>query len=122
MSSAFFVCLSYILQTKETVTLDEELRFVDDYFGLLQVRYGECLQLKTEINFAFRNYSVVPLGLQILIENAVKHNIVSRQYPLCITIETTIDRELIVSNSISLNRCQVLELALVWQTYPNDIC
>ena len=89
----------YILQTKETVTLDEELRFVDDYFGLLQVRYGECLQLKTEINFAFRNYSVVPLSLQILIENAVKHNIVSRQYPLCITIETTIDRELIVSNN-----------------------
>ena len=55
--------------------------------------------VKTEINFAFRNYSVVPLSLQILIENAVKHNIVSRQYPLCITIETTIDRELIVSNN-----------------------
>lgn len=89
----------YILQTRETVTLDEELRFVDDYFGLLQVRYGEYLKLKTEINFALKNYSVVPLCLQILIENAVKHNIISRQYPLCITIETTHDRELMVSNN-----------------------
>lgn len=89
----------YILQTRETVTLDEELRFTDDYFGLLQVRYGECLQLNTEINFAFKAYSVVPLSLQILIENAVKHNIISRQHPLCITIETTRDRELIVTNN-----------------------
>lgn len=89
----------YILQTKEIVTLDEELHFTDDYFGLLQVRYGECLQLKTEINFALKNYSVVPLSLQILIENAVKHNIISRQHPLCITIKTTNDRQLIVSNN-----------------------
>ena len=89
----------YILQTKETVTLDEELRFTDDYFGLLQVRYGDCLQFKTEVNFAFKNYSVVPLCLQILIENAVKHNIISRQHPLCITIETTDNRELVVSNN-----------------------
>lgn len=89
----------YILQTKETVTLDEELRFTDDYFGLLQVRYGECLQFKTEVNCAFRNYSVVPLSLQILIENAVKHNIISRQHPLCITIRTTDHYELIISNN-----------------------
>lgn len=89
----------YILQTKETVTLDEELRFTDDYFGLLQVRYGESLQFKTEINPAFKTYSVVPLSLQILIENAVKHNIVSRQHPLCITIKTTNDRQLIVCNN-----------------------
>lgn len=89
----------YILQTKETVTLDEELCFVDDYFGLLQVRFGESLRFKTEINPVFKTYSVVPLSLQILIENAVKHNIISRQHPLYITIKTTNDRELIVSNN-----------------------
>ncbi|WP_330940571.1 sensor histidine kinase [Bacteroides sp. MSB163] len=89
----------YILQTKETVTLDEELRFMDDYFGLLQVRYGECLQFKTEINSAFKNYPVVPLSLQILIENAVKHNIISQQHPLRITVRTTNDCELIVCNN-----------------------
>lgn len=89
----------YILQIRETVTLDEELRFTDDYFGLLQVRYGECLQYKIEVNPAFRNYPVVPLGLQILIENAVKHNVISRQHPLCITIRTNHNRELTVSNN-----------------------
>ncbi|WP_455584017.1 sensor histidine kinase [Bacteroides sp.] len=89
----------YILQTKETASLDEELRFTDDYFGLLQVRYGECLQFKTEISPVFRNYSVVPLSLQILIENAVKHNVISRQHPLYITVRTTDDCELVVSNN-----------------------
>ena len=90
----------YILQTKETVTLDEELRFVDDYFGLLQVRFGECLTLDMEINPSLKSYCIIPLGLQTLVENAVQHNIVSRQHPLRITICTTSDHNVMVSNNL----------------------
>lgn len=89
----------YILQSKETVTLGEELRFVDDYFGLMQVRFGKSLMLKLEINPMLREYSIVSLGLQMLVENAVKHNIISRQMPLCITICTTVDHKLVVTNN-----------------------
>lgn len=89
----------YILQSKEVVTLDEELRFVDDYFGLLQVRFGEYLSLRKEINPKLLGYGVVPLGLQSLVENAVQHNVVSRQHPLCITISTTVDHNLVVVNN-----------------------
>lgn len=89
----------YILQSKETVTLGEELRFVDDYFGLLQVRFGEYLSLRKEINPKLLGYGIVPLGLQSLVENAVQHNVVSRLHPLCITISTTVDHNLVVGNN-----------------------
>lgn len=89
----------YILQNRECVTLAEELNFVDNYFGLLKVRYGEALTLKIEIDPIFRSYSIIPLGLQMLLENAVQHNIISCQTPLCITISTTTEHELRVSNN-----------------------
>lgn len=89
----------YILQAKETVTLDEELRFINDYFGLLQVRYGESLQIGITIDDALKNCLVVPLSLQILIENAVKHNVISLRHPLHIIVKTTESHELIVSNN-----------------------
>lgn len=95
-----FSCVyRYILQKREVVTLSEELDFVDNYFGLLQVRFGESLVLVLEIAPAYNNYSIVPLGLQTLIENAVQHNIISRKHPLYISISTTDDGELTVSNN-----------------------
>ena len=89
----------YILQKREVVTLGEELDFIDNYFGLLQVRFGESLVLVLEIAPVFNPYSIVPLGLQTLMENAVQHNIISRRKPLYITISTTSSRELTVSNN-----------------------
>lgn len=89
----------YILQKREVATLGEELDFIDNYFGLLQVRFGESLVLVLEIAPIFNHYSIVPLGLQTLMENAVQHNIISRQKPLYITISTTPDGELTVSNN-----------------------
>lgn len=90
----------YILQKREVVTLGEELDFIDNYFGLLQVRFGESLVLVLEIAPAYNHYSIVPLGLQTLMENAVQHNIISRKRPLYVTISTTPEGELTVSNNL----------------------
>lgn len=89
----------YILQTKETVTIDEELRFIDDYFGLLQVRFGEDLTLAIDVKPNLKSCCIVPLGLQTLVENAVQHNVISRQHPLHITIYTSDDQNVTVSNN-----------------------
>lgn len=79
----------YILQSKNktTVTLTEELAFADDYFSLLQIRYENKLQLEKSFNGRdSKKEMIVPCALQILIENAIKHNEFSRENPLKIKI------------------------------------
>ena len=73
---------------KETIPLDEEIGLVRDYYFLLQQRYGKNALLEVNINGAHGD--IPPLTLQMLIENAVKHNIISRSKPL--TIEITDER------------------------------
>lgn len=74
----------YVLdqKDKEIIPIRDELRFVDDYIYLSKIRHGEGLIVLNRI----RNYDryIVPLGLQMLIENAVKHNIISDDQPLTI--------------------------------------
>jgi LytS/YehU family sensor histidine kinase len=79
----------YILHNKsrELVMLGEEMDFLNDYFSLLQIRYGEAVRLR--INVApevFERYIVVPISLQVLLENAVKHNEFSVREPLEIRV------------------------------------
>lgn len=89
----------YILQSKEIVSLKEELNFIDGFFSLMQVRFDENLIIKKDIDSKFIHYHIVPLGLQTLVENAITHNIISKQNPLIITISTTDNGELTVSNN-----------------------
>ncbi|WP_300596437.1 histidine kinase [Niabella sp.] len=81
----------YLLRANETelTTLDEELRFIDSYFDLLQTRFGKGVRLVKNIKDTDLQALLPPLTLQLLIENAVKHNIVSRSAPLLIEINTT---------------------------------
>ena len=76
----------YVLEQKdkETITLKEELKFVDDYIYLSKMRYGNGLIVDQDI--ANTDLLIVPLGLQMLIENAIKHNIISDDMPLIIEI------------------------------------
>lgn len=61
-----------------------------------QFRYGEAL--KVDINVESRNGQIVPLSIQMLVENAIKHNVVSTQKPLTITINQ-VGKEIIVTNN-----------------------
>lgn len=78
----------YVLDSieKQVVTLEEELRFAHDYLLLQQVRHGESLTWKIELPSQLLSRLMPPLSLQIVLENAIKHNIVNEQYPLAIEL------------------------------------
>lgn len=76
----------YVLDTRdrEVVSLEEEMKFLNSYLYLQQIRFGH--KLKVEILLNGQQSMVAPLALQMLIENAIKHNIVSEEIPLNIRI------------------------------------
>jgi sensor histidine kinase YesM len=92
----------YILQNKARglVLLREEMEFLQSYFLLLQIRFEKAVQLKVSINeTAMDQYLIPPISLQILAENAIKHNEFSELTPLLIQIEM-INDELVVHNPV----------------------
>lgn len=90
----------YVLESreKELVSLEDELDFVKSYIFLQQIRHEEGLQVYYDIGEA-KNLNIVPLGLQMLLENAIKHNIVSDEEPLIIQIKVS-DEKLIIRNNL----------------------
>jgi sensor histidine kinase YesM len=80
----------YLLQNKarSLVLLKEEIDFLQNYFSLLKIRFEEAVQLQLLINkTAMDNYLIPPISLQLLVENAVKHNEFTDIQPLLIVIE-----------------------------------
>jgi len=94
--------LRYSLQSnkKQTVTVAEELGFIDSYLFLLKIRYGDNLSVNINIDKDFYEYKVPPLTIQILIENAVKHNEISKNNPLLIEVLSTNAETIQVINKI----------------------
>lgn len=91
----------YILnnQEKELVELRSELEFIQPYIFLLKKRFGDGLTVTISIPDYYKTRHVVPAALQMLIENAIKHNVVSMNRPLLIDIHANGDETLIVSNN-----------------------
>jgi sensor histidine kinase YesM len=79
----------YVLTSskKEVVTISEEIKFINAYINLLKKRHGSSLNVSLSIPKQYYDYRIPPLTLQLLIENAVKHNIVSRSKPLSISVD-----------------------------------
>lgn len=94
-------CYRYILeiQDREVITLREELAFLNAFRYLLETRFGENIDFKVEIPESEMEKDVVPLALQLLIENAIKHNIVSTEKPLHISLYVEKDN-LVVRNNL----------------------
>jgi sensor histidine kinase YesM len=76
------------IRSKDVVPLAEELTFVKSYLYLQEVRFGIGLKAKINIDETFLNHVVPPLAVQILAENAIKHNVVSKESPLLLEIYT----------------------------------
>jgi len=78
----------YVLENKdnELVDLNTELNFLDAYIFLLNIRFVGKLTVNLSIPEANRNDKIIPLAMQLLIENAIKHNIMSKMNPLVIDI------------------------------------
>ena len=91
----------YLLQygERDAVPLREELAFLRSYVYLLEMRFAGALRLEIELPEPLLGRLVPPLALQTLVENAVKHNAVSRKYPLHIWVEAGPDDCLLVRNS-----------------------
>jgi two-component system LytT family sensor kinase len=87
-------------ESDELTTLDKELAFIDSYYHLLKTRHGAGLHLDVRVADRYRTYRLPPLTLQLLVENAVKHNVILASRPLYIEILTTADGCLVVSNNI----------------------
>ena len=94
--------LRYTLQANENklVSLYDELQFVESYFFLIKLRFNKNITLVQNINDKLMNYKVPPLALQILIENAIKHNEISKRNSLEILVFTN-DENLVVKNNIN---------------------
>jgi LytS/YehU family sensor histidine kinase len=92
----------YTLQSYQTklITLEEELQFVDSYQYLLQTRFGEKFQCTIEVSEDLLQTKIPPLTLQMLLENAVKHNVLSEQDPLLIEVKST-SKYISVKNNIT---------------------
>ena len=78
----------YILEIRDRalITVAEELDFLDAYQFLLKERFGENLQIHLQLDPAVKQLQMIPLSMQMLLENAIKHNIISKERPLHIEI------------------------------------
>lgn len=93
----------YILESREesTIILSEELNFVNAYVAIQKERFLESLKVSIDIPQQYTYKKIIPLSLQLLIENAIKHNIISTKKPLTITIDIDEQNQLIrVSNNL----------------------
>ena len=92
----------YLLRNNEDglSTVENEIRFIQSYYQLLQTRHGEALRINIEIDKRYDTYLLPSLSLQLLVENVVKHNVLSRNKPLVIDIFTTAANRLVVNNNL----------------------
>lgn len=94
------VVFRFTMQNKEILKLAEELKFAESYIYLMKIRYNEGFHVHIRIDEKYREYYTVPSALQLLVENAVKHNVVSVRNPLEIKIESTTNDSIRVKNNL----------------------
>jgi len=90
----------YVLQNRDrtTVSLGEELEFIRSYLELHQERLGEGLKVEYRVDPVLKGRRIPPLSLQLLVENAIKHNVVSSDQPLVLKISTSDESSRVENN------------------------
>ncbi len=97
----------YILfnKSRDLVFLAEELKFLEDYYALMKIRFGHAIQFTFEIPTEVRDkFLIPPISLQIPAENAIKHNEFSDENPLQLSLRYNEHNSLIFSNRISFKK------------------
>ena len=94
----------YLLSKKEIdlAPVKEEIDFLKSYIIMLKTRFAESLQIEMEFKYCIEHLFIPPFVLQLLIENAVKHNTVSKENPLLVSIKMDDKNNLIVTNNIQI--------------------
>ncbi len=92
----------YVLdsQGKKTINLSNEIKFLNSYIALHKERLGEGLNISFDIKENDLQFCIPPLSLQLLVENAIKHNIANKSNPLSIEIFTE-NQNIIVKNNLN---------------------
>jgi len=92
----------YLLRNNENelTNLATELQFIRSYFHLLKTRYGDSLHLNLAIEPCYEQSLLPSLTLQLLVENAVKHNVIHKDYPLTVHISTQPNGQLLIRNNL----------------------
>jgi two-component system, LytTR family, sensor kinase len=112
----------YTLQVNEkaTVELNTEIELLTNYIFLLKCRFGENLILEINLPSDILQKHIIPLSIQMLVENAVKHNVISGQKPLTIKIYSE-NSFLVVENNLqqrdSLNSSNGIGLVNIRNRY-----
>ena len=99
----------YLLRNNDDnlIPLSMELQFINSYYHLLKTRYGEAINLDIKVSDECSQRLLPPLTLQILMENAVKHNIILKEEPLQIEIICTNNEELTIKNNLQRKSMKV---------------
>lgn len=94
--------MRYMLQSrdKEAVLLRDELKIARDYVFIQQSRFGDKLQVEFDVAENFFHYAIPPLALQMLLENALKHNVVSKENPLYVKVYIIDNVYIVIENTI----------------------
>ena len=92
----------YLLRNNESgmSTVEEESKFIRSYAKLLQTRFVDGFKMDIDIDPAIKDKEIPSLSLQLLVENAVKHNIISKQQPVHVVIASTPPGYLTVTNNL----------------------
>lgn len=92
----------YVLQSKnhDLISLQKELEFIESFIFLHKVRLGNALEYSVNVSEEVLNMQIPPLTLQILIENAIKHNIANEENVLKISIESNDNNQIIIRNNL----------------------
>lgn len=90
----------HMLEVQDTtlVTVKEELGLLDAYVYLLKTRFGDNLRVTIDVPEAYHERKIIPFALQIVVENAMKHNVVSAAKPLNVKIEVVQDKIVVTNN------------------------
>ena len=98
----------YLLQqnTRDLCPLNDEIAFIQAYFHLLKTRFGDGIALEMNVDPRYLEYLIPPLTLQLLFENAIKHNIIAVSRPLLIRLYTQ-DGNLYVENNLQKKKLSV---------------
>lgn len=90
----------YVLDTNEQlVDLDKELEYLDHYVFLLKTRHSGSLEVTIDLKLDITKYQIPILSMQMLVENALKHNYFSKEEPLSIEVFNKDDKHIVIRNN-----------------------
>ncbi len=99
----------YVLENKEKdlVSLSIELDFLNAYLFLLEIRFMKKINIRIDIEKSYFEYQILPIAIQLIIENAIKHNVFSKAHPLNMEIYVDKEQRLNIVNNLNLRETKL---------------